>query len=143
MDPLHQGQTRPIPTGPLAYTRLPCQFRNTMPYRDHSMSSSVTKTNVITVYPSPSAPQLVAKFTASPLNGTAPLRVQFTDQSTGSPVAFNYDFGDGFHATSKNPVHTYRFPGVYNVTLTILKHDMSTGSVISNVSIQKNLIVVT
>ena len=106
------------------------------------LSSSVTKTNVITVYPAPTAPQLLAKFTASPLNGIAPLRVQFTDRSTGSPVALNWDFGDGFHASAKNPLHVYRFPGTYNVTLTVLKHDVKTGSVISNLSVQKDLIVV-
>ncbi len=44
--------------------------------------------------------------------------------------------------TGKNPVHTYRFPGVYNVTLTVLKNDASNGSIVSNASVQKGLIVV-
>ena len=53
---------------------------------------------------------------------------------------YNYDFGDGVNMTGPNPVHTYRFPGVYNVTLTVLKNDVSNGSVVSNASVQNGLI---
>jgi PKD repeat protein len=84
----------------------------------------------------------LAKFTASPFNGTVPLKVSFTDQSTGSPTLQNYDFGDGIHATGQNPVYTYQFPGVYNVTLIILKNNPGTGSIASNVSFQPGIIVV-
>ena len=105
------------------------------------MSSVSTKTNTIMVIHIPDKP-LVAKFTASPVTGTAPLAVTFTDQSTGNPVLINYDFGDGTNVTGKNPVHMYRFPGVYNVTLTILKIDAGNGSMMSSGSFQKDLIVV-
>ena len=83
---------------------------------------------------------MVANFTALPVTGTAPLKVTFTDQSTGTPTYQNFDFGDGINATGKNPVHTYQFPGTYNVTLTVLKNDVSNGSVVSNVSVQNGLI---
>jgi PKD repeat protein len=105
------------------------------------MSSAMKKTNVINVKEIPSIPP-VAKFTASPVNGTAPLTVTFTDQSTGSPTYWNYDFGDGINATGKNQVHTYRFPGVYNVTMLILKSDINKGTILSNASVQKGLITV-
>jgi PKD repeat protein len=105
------------------------------------MSSVASKTNAITVSRLPQDP-LVAKFTALPIKGTAPLTVTFTDQSTGNPVFLNYDFGDGTNSTSVNPVHIYRFPGIYKVTLLVLKYDMNNSSVISNASIQKDLIVV-
>jgi PKD repeat protein len=82
----------------------------------------------------------VAKFTASPVNGTVPLTVTFTDQSTGNPTFYSYDFGDGTNMTGSNPVHTYRFPGVYNVTLKVLKNDVINGSVVSNASVQNGLI---
>ena len=87
------------------------------------MSSPMTKTNVITVNSIPFISP-VAKFAASPVTGNAQLTVSFTDQSTGSPTHWNYNFGDGINSTSKNPVHTYRFPGVYTVTLTVLKPDV-------------------
>ncbi|MEI6840836.1 MAG: PQQ-binding-like beta-propeller repeat protein [Methanomicrobiales archaeon] len=105
------------------------------------MGSTATKQNAITVNSVPVVP-LVAKFAASPVSGTAPLAVSFTDQSTGNPSFLNYDFGDGINATGKNPVHSYRFPGVYNVTLSIFKFDSSSGSMLSNASVQKGLIVV-
>jgi PKD repeat protein len=109
------------------------------PVSNSIISSVATKTNIITVNRVPTT-SLIAKFTASPVNGTAPLKVSFTDQSTGSPTFVNYDFGDGVNSTSKDPVHTYRYPGVYNVTLTILKKDAGTGLMLSNISIQKDLI---
>jgi len=105
------------------------------------MGSTATKPGVITVNSVPQVP-LVAKFVASPLNGTAPLTVRFTDQSTGSPTFLNYDFGDGINATGKNPVHTYRFPGIYNVTLSIFRYDSNSGSMLGNASVQKGYIVV-
>ena len=37
----------------------------------------------------------VAAFTATPLNGTPPLTVTFTDQSTNNPVSWQWNFGDG------------------------------------------------
>ncbi len=105
------------------------------------IGSTATKPNIITVNKVPVVP-LVAKFNASPVNGTAPLKVSFTDQSTGSPTFRNYDFGDGINATGPDTVHTYRFPGVYNVTLSIFRFDSNSGLMLSNTSVQKNLIVV-
>lgn len=64
----------------------------------------------------PSKP--TASFTASPTSGTAPLAVQFTDTSTGSPTAWAWDFGDGATSAAQNPGHTYTAPGTYTVTLT-------------------------
>lgn len=46
------------------------------------------------------------------------LTANFTDQSTGSPTSWNWDFGDGSSSTQQNPSHTYSTPGAYNVTLT-------------------------
>ncbi len=64
-------------------------------------------------------PPVYVDFTATPLSGTSPLTVRFTDQSDGNPYMYLYKFGDGFSSTSRNPVHTYRKPGVYTVSLTI------------------------
>ena len=60
-----------------------------------------------------------ASFTASPASGSAPLTVQFTDSSTGSPTQWNWSFGDGnlVNATVQNPVHRYANPGKYTVSL--------------------------
>ncbi len=65
---------------------------------------------------SSSAP--TAAFTATPTAGLAPLTVQFTDTSTGSPTSWLWNFGDGNTSTDQNPQHTYAAPGTYSVTLT-------------------------
>ncbi|MDK2970352.1 MAG: hypothetical protein PWP23_107 [Candidatus Sumerlaeota bacterium] len=61
-----------------------------------------------------------AAFTASPQSGTAPLTVQFSDQSTGGPTGWSWDFdNDGTpDSTERNPSHTYTTAGTYSVKLT-------------------------
>lgn len=58
-------------------------------------------------------------FTASPITGTAPLTVQFTDTSTGSVSHWRWDFGDGTVDWTQNPVHTYQNKGLYTVKLLV------------------------
>ena len=55
----------------------------------------------------------------SPTSGSPPHTVQFIDISEGSPVGWNWNFGDGSTSTEQSPQHTYRRVGVYNVTLTV------------------------
>ena len=103
------------------------------------MTNSITKRQVIAVYKKQFI-EPIAEFSASPIRGTVPLTVTFTDKSRGNPTLYNYDFGDGINYTGPNPVHTYQFPGTYNVTLTVMKNDPQTGTIVSNVSVQKGLI---
>ena len=73
-----------------------------------------TRASYITVaYPAP-APG----FTAAPTSGTAPLAVQFTNQTTGNVTGYQWVFGDGGVSTAASPSHSYSAPGVYTVTLT-------------------------
>lgn len=60
----------------------------------------------------------VAAFTGTPTSGTAPLTVNFTDQSTNNPTSWNWDFGDGGSSTAQNPSYVYNNAGTYTVTLT-------------------------
>ncbi|MDO9323494.1 MAG: PKD domain-containing protein [Methanoregula sp.] len=62
----------------------------------------------------------VANFTADPQEGPAQEPVQFTDASTGTPVSWYWDFGDGTRSTLQNPRHTYSYLGVYTVSLTVM-----------------------
>ena len=59
----------------------------------------------------------VISFWGSRTSGNAPLDVYFTDNSTNSPTAWNWDFGDGENSTEQNPKHTYLTTGNYTVTL--------------------------
>jgi predicted outer membrane repeat protein len=68
----------------------------------------------VTVYDVP-----VAGFNASPISGTSPLTVQFTDRSSNSPNSWSWNFGDGSTSNEQNPTHTYSKAGNYTVTLTV------------------------
>ncbi|HNT76362.1 MAG TPA: invasin domain 3-containing protein [Anaerolineae bacterium] len=67
--------------------------------------------------------QLRADFAGTPVSGTAPLEVQFTDLSTGNPATYFWTFGDGATSSLSAPVHTYEAEGVYTVTLTVTTAD--------------------
>ena len=45
--------------------------------------------------------------------------IQFTDQSTGGPVTWMWNFGDSATSTQQNPLHIYAGPGTYQACLTI------------------------
>ena len=64
---------------------------------------------------------LVANFSAEPLTGETPLKVNFTDLSTGNPFSWSWDFeNDGvIDNTTQNPQYTYRNSGNYSVLLTV------------------------
>jgi len=76
--------------------------------------NSVTKTKYITVTAKP-----VAAFSASPTSGKYPLKVKFTDKSTGTPTKWKWDFGDGTKSFHQNPTHKYSKAGKYTVTLKV------------------------
>lgn len=61
----------------------------------------------------------VAAFNATPLEGTVPLTVNFTDQSTNNPTSWEWDFGDGNGSTEQNPEHIYQEGGNYTVSLAV------------------------
>jgi len=63
---------------------------------------------------------LSANFTASPITGTVPLTVTFTNLSApaDSITSYLWNFGDGYTSTITNPAHRYEGAGYYTVTLT-------------------------
>ena len=63
-------------------------------------------------------PAPAADFSADVTSGTAPLTVQFTDASTGSPTSWSWTFGDGGSSAEQSPSHTYSSAGTYTVNLT-------------------------
>jgi PKD repeat protein len=81
-------------------------------------STTITKANFISVT-SPETTVPAADFTASPMTGTAPLNVQFLDVSTGNPISWSWNFGDGTTSTQQNPVHIFSEPGTYTITLRV------------------------
>lgn len=62
---------------------------------------------------------LTADFIGTPTSGTPGTNVQFTDQTSGSPTSWIWDFGDGGTSNAQNPSHTYNSVGTYTVTLNV------------------------
>lgn len=60
-------------------------------------------------------------FSAQPTSGTAPLSVQFTDQSDQNASSWKWDFNnDGvWDSYEQHPLHIYTQSGIYSVRLTI------------------------
>ncbi len=87
------------------------------------------KTKYITVKAAPIKP--IAAFSASPTSGKNPLKVQFTDKSTGTPTSWKWSFGDGTYSTSRNPAHKYSKAGKYAVSLTVKNANGSNTKTIS------------
>ncbi len=63
-------------------------------------------------------PNITAEFIGNPTSGNFPLTVQFTDQTTGTPDNWLWDFGDGDTSIVQNPSHIYSAAGIYTVKLT-------------------------
>lgn len=61
----------------------------------------------------------VANFTANVRSGCAPLAVTFTDQSSGNPTEWNWEFSNGTLSSVKNPVVAFSTPGTYSVKLVV------------------------
>jgi PKD repeat protein len=93
----------------------------------------VTKSDVVVV----TEPPPTASFTADVRSGPAALVVSFTDLSSGQISSWHWSFGDGTNSSEPSPIHTYREPGFYSVTLTV------TGSGGSNTLTETDFIQVT
>jgi PKD repeat protein len=80
---------------------------------------------------------VVANFTGTPTTGDAPLEVRFADRSPGNPVQWQWEFGDGRAATTKNPIITYRKPGTYTVKLTVTNSDGLSGTKTGSITVTR------
>ena len=79
----------------------------------------------------------VASFTASATTGSAPLALNFTNNSSGTITSDLWTFGDGTTSTAQSPAHIYNSQGVYTVSLQV------TGPGGSNTQTRTNYITVT
>lgn len=81
----------------------------------YGCKSSLTKNNLLTVYPMPKA-----NFEANPWESDVfSPKVRFTDLSYGAN-AWNWNFGDGATSGIQHPTHIFPDSGTYSVTLSIL-----------------------
>ncbi|MEX0291107.1 MAG: PKD domain-containing protein [Flavobacteriaceae bacterium] len=64
----------------------------------------------------------VARASATPRNGTAPLEVSFTGSNSSDDngvASYSWNFKDGSNSSNANPNHTFNDPGTYVVELTV------------------------
>lgn len=116
--------TTPVPTP------VPTQPKVTEQPKNNDIAVIVTPTPV---------PTVVADFSAQLKEGSAPMTVFFTDNSSGYPSKFLWNFGDGSSDNTsplQNPQHIYRIPGVYTVTLN------ASNSAYSNITTKSDFITV-
>ncbi len=68
----------------------------------------------------------VSDFFANITSGNAPLKILFTDNSTGAPIFWFWDFGDGINSKhALNATHTFTEPGKYDISLTVTNENGS------------------
>lgn len=96
------------------YTRTG-SFTVTLTARGAGKSSFTTRTVNV------SGP-LTASFSYSPATPQTNQSIQFTDLSTGAPMAWSWNFGDNTTSTQQNPAKQYAQPGNYTVTLTVFRN---------------------
>jgi len=72
---------------------------------------------LILVVPVSAATLPSVAFTSNVTEGTLPLSVLFVDESSNTPTAWLWSFGDGSTSTLQNPSHIYTTAGTYTVTL--------------------------
>ena len=75
--------------------------------------------------------QVHADLVASPVSGCAPLVVSFDDISTGNPLSWKWDLGNGTVSFLQSPSATYFNPGQYNIKL-VVRNSQSIDSIIKN-----------
>ena len=82
---------------------------------DQNCTSTLTYSDLVTVSPNP-----VADLAATPeWTQIITPEVTFTDLSSGNPVQWNWQFGNGDASSIQNPVYSFPDTGTYSVTLTV------------------------
>lgn len=86
-----------------------------------------------------------ARFSADPLDGTAPLTVSFTNQSTGEVLRHIWDFNNDGRPDSAqpNPQHTYTEPGTYTAALRVLGSGGISTPVTAFITVRQNTVTAT
>ena len=100
------------------YVQLMYSIVRTDIYHSTDYGETFTVYNAFSYGPEP----YYANFIATPIEGTSPLTVQFTDISSGeNNQEWQWDFdGDGeIDSTEQNPDHTYEDAGTFEASLTI------------------------
>ena len=86
-------------------------------------ASAVRRNEVAAPVVSIPLPPPVADFLMDKTTGNAPLEVHFVDRSSGSPIRWEWSFGEGAPVFEQNPAHTFQTKGTYQITLRVESSD--------------------
>lgn len=112
------GQTATNVTNPTHVYANAGVYTVTLTVTNGNGSNSAT-TNIAVTASIPTTPNVAPAFTFNPSNPVTAQVISFTDQSTGSPASWAWDFGDGVTSTAQNPTHAYAYAGQYTITLSV------------------------
>jgi len=101
---------------PMHLYALPGTFTVSLTVTGPGGSNTATVPGLINAA-APPAP--TADFSATPVSGSAPLSVAFTDLSSGSIASRAWNFGDGTGSSAASPTHVYNQIGTFTVSLTV------------------------
>lgn len=87
--------------------------------RNYNRGVLIMITFVVLISIGGDASAIHAQFEINPVQGQVPLTVFFIDTTSGNPIDWRWDFGDGFNGEGKQIMHTYLQPGVYTVSMTV------------------------
>ncbi len=105
------GSTSTVQNPTHTYTK-PGTYSVTLSSTNEFGTGQIIRSGLITAGTIPKA-----EFAVEPQEGDPPLTVHFHDFSSGLPLAWLWDFGDGTTSTEKDPVHMYSSEGRYAITL--------------------------
>ncbi len=92
-------------------------FDVTMRVTDNYGQHEVTQKKLIEVKPAPNP--ITLDFDADVRYGSAPLKVKFTNKSTGTILSYKWSYDDGTTSAAKDTVHTFNQQRSYTITLTV------------------------
>ncbi|MBK0379421.1 PKD domain-containing protein [Mucilaginibacter segetis] len=120
------------PTHTYTFKNSPYSVKLTVINLATGCSNIITKTDLINVKAPPGT-----NFSIEPDSVTAipNYHFSFVDQTTGSPVSWQWSFGDGQTSTTRNPGHTYADTGSYKVTLLVADAEGCDSSITHTVQI--------
>ncbi len=72
----------------------------------------------------------IPDFTTNETSGIPPLESEFTDQTPGSIVSWEWNLGDGNLSNDEDPIHTYMTIDSFDVTLTVTDDNGCSGTIV-------------
>ncbi|MDA0524479.1 S8 family serine peptidase [Methanococcoides alaskense] len=117
-----------IEIGPVHTYTIPGTYNVSLNVSNDDGTDYILIENYITVI---ALSKPIASFVATPMTGSYPLPVSFTDRSINATKWF-WNFGDGNTSADRHPSHTYLAAGTYSVSLNVSNAKYDNFTSISN-----------